>query len=110
MTELRGLGAIHAQVRQAGGQLLLVSRDAATDSQRVVKNLALPFEILVDADMSTIRAYGVLHAKGGPDGGDVALPSHFIISRDGRVRWRFIATRVQDRPDLAHALAALRGL
>ncbi|MCG3128782.1 MAG: hypothetical protein CHACPFDD_03674 [Phycisphaerae bacterium] len=70
----------------------------------------LPFPILSDTERHVIRAFGVLHAGGAPNGGDIAIPSHFLIDRDGRIVWRFIATRVQNRPDPAELIGRIRAL
>ena len=70
----------------------------------------LAFPVLSDADRAIIRAYGVLHPKGSPNGGDIALPSQFLIDRSGRIAWRSIATRANVRPDPREILAQVRTL
>jgi peroxiredoxin len=87
-----------------------VAVDAPADSLGVVRRNKLAFPILVDAAGEAMRSYGVLHERGGPDGGDIAIPAHFLIDRDGRIVWRRIAQRVQDRPDPAEVLEQIRKL
>jgi len=82
-----------------GGRLFAISVDPPEKSREVVERNALPFAILSDADRRTIRAYGLLHASGAPGGGDIALPAHLLVDRDGRIVFRHVARSVQDRPD-----------
>ncbi len=80
-----------------GGRLLAVSVDPPQRSADVVTRQNLPFSILSDADRSVIAAYGVVHKGGGPDGGDIAIPSMFLIETGGRIAWQHVSTRVQER-------------
>ncbi len=57
---------------------------------------------------SAITSYGVVHRGGGPNNEDIAIPSHFLISRDGHILWRHIAERLQDRPDPQALLKVVR--
>ena len=78
--------------------MFAVSVDAPKDSKRVVEKNKLPFSILGDEQRETIRAYGLVHAKGGPGGGDVAIPADILIDRDGKILWKHVSTNVTDRP------------
>jgi thioredoxin-dependent peroxiredoxin len=93
-----------------GGGILAVSVDPPEQSRRVVAKNNLPFPILADPQREVVRAYGVLHAGGGPGGADIALPAHFLIDQAGRVRWSFVSLRPPDRPELEQLRAALRSL
>ncbi len=108
--ELRGLGAVNDALIQRGGRVLAVAVDPPAKSRRVVKNNALQFSILSDADRSVIEAYGLVHAGGAPDGGDIAIPAHVLIDRDGRIAWRHVAQRVTLRPRVEDILAAIAAL
>jgi peroxiredoxin len=90
--------------------LLAISVDEPSDSKRVVEKNSLPFPILSDEKREIIRAYGVVYAGGGPGGSDIAVPAHFLIAPDGRIRWQHIATRIADRPDPAWVIDAIRAL
>jgi peroxiredoxin len=77
----------------------------------VVERNKLPFAILSDPRAEVIRAYGVLHERGGPGGTDIALPAHFLIDRSGRIAWRYVADKVNHRPipgDLIRRINELR--
>lgn len=91
-----------------GGKLLAVSADPPQQSAKVVQKHRLNFAILSDSDLRVMRAFGVVHSGGGPKGEDIAIPSHFLIGRDGRIVWRFISSRVQDRVDPSDLLSAVR--
>lgn len=88
----------------------MVSVDSIEDSRRVVEKSHLPYAILSDPNLEVIKSFGVVHEKGSPESKDIAIPSHFVISKDGHIRWRHIAERVQDRPDPQNGIAALKKL
>ena len=48
-----------------------------------------------------IRSYGVLHAKGGEDGRDIARPAEFLIDSAGVIRWVNLTgdLRIRARPE-----------
>jgi peroxiredoxin len=70
----------------------------------------LTFPILSDPDGAVLRAYDVLHARGGPGESDIAVPAQFLVRRDGSIAWRFVSTRIQSRSDPADTLAAVTKL
>ncbi len=98
MAELRGLGAINDQLAQQGVRLIALSVDAPKDSKRVVEKNKLPFPILADEQREVLRSYGLVHAKGGPGGSDVAIPADILIDRDGKILWKHVSAKVTDRP------------
>lgn len=99
---------INDEIQGRGGRLLAVSVDAPERSRQVVERFKLPFSILADEQRDVIRAYGLVHKGGGPDGGDIAIPMLMLLGEDGRVRWRRVAPNVMDRLDPAEVLAAVR--
>lgn len=105
-SELRGLSAAYDEFRKAGIRILAISTDPSGKSQQAIERIGLKFPLLSDADAKVIREYGLLHRGGGPDAGDVALPANYLVDRDGRIVWRRIAGRVQDRLDPSEILAA----
>ena len=48
-----------------------------------------------------IRRYGLLHAKAGEDGQDVARPAEFLVDPNGTVVWENLTDdlRVRARPE-----------
>lgn len=108
MSELRGLGAVHNAMKALGGRLVAISVDPPEKSREVIRRNALPFAILSDADATVIRNYGVVHTGGGERGEDIAIPALFLVDRDGRIVWRRVAVRIQDRPDPQEIIAVIR--
>ena len=107
MVELRGLGDVHRKLTEQGGSLLAISVDTPEQSAEVVRTAGLAFPILSDPDRAAIRAYGVLHAGGAPDGADIALPADFLIDREGVIAWAHVASQVQSRPPPNEVLSHL---
>lgn len=91
-----------------GGQVLAVSVDPPQKSAQVVERNGLEFSILSDTDRTVIRNFGLVHAGGGPDGGDIAIPAQFLIGRDGRILWRYLSTHVQYRVNPAELASIIR--
>ncbi|MFO0839393.1 MAG: redoxin domain-containing protein [Phycisphaerae bacterium] len=108
MSELRGLGAVHQELARKGGRLLTVCVDSPQQNADVVTRQRLPFSILSDEQRRVVREFGVLHEKGGPQGQDIAIPAHFLIDREGRIVWRYVATRAQSRPSPQTLLDEIR--
>ena len=107
MAELRGFGAINDDLRKLGVRLLAISVDSRGKQQETALKHNLPYDLLSDEKGEAIRAYGVVHKGGGLKGEDIAIPSYFLIGADGRVLWRRVAARVQDRPDPQTVLNAV---
>ena len=100
---------MHETLAKAGGTVLAISADPVDKAKKMVEGNELPFDILSDENAETITAYGLLFHE--PLGrGDIALPANFLVDRDGKVAWRWIAKRVQDRADPAAVLAAVEQL
>ena len=98
---------ISDELAEMGGTLAAVAVDPPQQSRRVVEGNDLPFAILCDTQREVVRAYGLLHEKGGRTG-DIAIPAHVLIDRDGRIVWRRRSERVQDRPDPRDVLERLK--
>jgi peroxiredoxin len=98
MSELRGLGDVEQKLSEKGGKLVAISADDVQHARLVHDKLHLPFEVLSDASLNAIRAYGLFFHEPHV-GKDTTLPAHFLIDKSGVVRWRFISPRSNDRPD-----------
>jgi len=79
--------------RDAGIALLMVS----TDSPRRVRQLAEQtnphFPVLSDVDADATVAYDIFE-------NGIALPSTWVIDREGTVRWSYIGKHASDRPSV----------
>lgn len=80
--------------------MLGISADKIDDSRRVVEKHALPFDLLCDTEIRVIREYGLQFREPFRDI-DIALPANFLVDREGRIAWSWIAGSVQDRADPA---------
>jgi peroxiredoxin len=87
-----------------------ISPDSNEESQRVADGLRLGYRFLADRDLAVTRRYGLVHAKGGPEGQDVPRPATVVVDRDGVVRWFSVSSNLQVRPDPADVLRAVRAL
>lgn len=95
-------------LKAKGGRVLAISVDPPEVSSRVVYEDTLPFTILSDEDRSTTTRYGLLH-HAGPEG-DTAIPTQFLVRKDGTIAWRHVATRIMDRAYPSETLAAIAAL
>ena len=66
---------------------MAISVDSPEESNTLCRSQGYTFPLLSDRDARTIRAYGVLHPKGGEDGRDIARPAEFLVDRTGTIRW-----------------------
>lgn len=90
--------------------MLAISVDPPERSRRLVERNGLDFVVLSDTQREVIRAYGLLHEAGGPNGSDIAVPALALIDRNRRIVWRFISHRITDRLLPEDILAAVTKL
>ncbi len=107
MTELHGLQLRLEELRASGATVVAISPDAVERNRAVAERLGLDFPILADVDLEATRAFGVLHAGGGPDGRAIPRPATFIIA-NSVVRWRNLTTNFRIRPRVRQVLEASR--
>jgi peroxiredoxin len=93
-----------------GVQILAISPDPNEKSQQLAERLRARYRFLTDGDLAVTRRYGLLHARGGHKGQDVARPTTVVIDRRGIVRWLRLAGSIQIRPDPADVARAVRQL
>ena len=104
------LGAVDEALRARRGRLLAISVDPPDTSRSLVRELGLSFPVLADTERRVVRQYGLLHPAGAPGGTDIAIPAHFLVDREGKIRWRHVAHRIEDRPDPARVLEEIAAL
>ncbi len=80
-----------------------VTADSLENTARAIDEWKLTFLVILDPDRDTIGPYGVLNANTF-----LAVPSTFVIDRQGIVRYRHIGTSAADRPDVQEVLEAVR--
>jgi len=85
-----------------GVGVVAVSVDTPEQSLDLAAQKGIPFPLLSDPGMQTIRAYGVADT-----GRDIAVPSVFLVGRDGTVLWNQVGEFIARRPSVEHLLKVL---
>jgi peroxiredoxin len=71
----------------------MVSVDPIDEIVKTQKTYDVPFALLSDPDKTTHEAYKVLNAEG-----KAAIPSVFLITKDGKVKWAHADRDYKRRP------------
>ena len=108
MSELQGLGAELSESERAAVEVVAISPDPNERSQQLADGLRLGYRFVADRDLAVARRFGLVHARGGPEGQDVPRPATVVLDRDGIVRWWSASSNYQIRPDPAEVHRALR--
>ena len=82
-------------------EVVAVSVDSPEESRKLCQAKGYTFPVVSDPNAAAIRRYGVLHAKGGEGGKDIARPAEFLVDRNGIIRWESLTDdlRVRARPE-----------
>lgn len=83
-----------------------MSTDELSGAQSVVESLDLGFPILYDPDGSVPRDYGVFNLLG--DG--LATSSTFVVDKEGNIRWKYVASHIDDQPSTNQVIQRLQAL
>jgi peroxiredoxin len=75
--------------------------------RRYIEETGLPFNILIDQSRDVLKAYGVWH-RVGLDAWNIARPSVFLVDRNSRIRYSFIADRQDEFPSPAEIEQAIQ--
>ena len=86
-----------AEFAARGTQVVAISVDSPEESRKLAESQGYTFPILSDPKAETIRAYGVLHERGGEEGRDIARPAEFLIDRKGTILWENLTGNVLAR-------------
>lgn len=73
--------------RARGVEIAAISVDSSADSRKLCQSRGYSYTFLSDPKAEVIRRYGVLHARGGEDGQDLARPAEFLVDSAGTIRW-----------------------
>ena len=104
---MRGFEKHLSEFHQRGVEVVAVSVDSSAESQKLRQSQGYQFPFLSDPKAETIRQYGVLHAKGGEGGRDIARPAEFLVDAAGTIRWENLTDDIRVR---ARAEAVLRAI
>ena len=84
-----------------------VSVDPSAETEKLRQKRGYTFLFLSDTDAQVIRKWDLLHARGGPNGTDIARPAEFLIDPSGTVRWVNLTEDYRVRLKAAEALKVL---
>lgn len=102
---MAGLQKRLPEIRARSAAIVGISSDEAPESRLLRASLKLDFALLHDEAARVADAYGVRMAVE-----EIAIPSVFVIDREGGIAWRHIGEYVPDRPTPDAVLAALDAL
>ena len=95
------------EFHQRDVEVVAISVDSPAESQKLCQSRGYKFPFLSDPMADTIRQYGVLHAKGGEGGKDIARPAEFLIDAAGTIRWVNLTDDIRVRARPESVLAAI---
>ena len=84
---MRGIQQSLDKFNEAGIRPVAISVDSVEVSRELAEKNGFTFAILSDPNVEAIRAYDLVHAGAGEDGGDLARPAEFLLDSSGTVRW-----------------------
>ena len=79
------------------GQFAAVSPESKTLTKRLAEREGLSFPLLVDADLATMRRYGLLNSESERPS---PYPTFLVIDRERVIRFKQVVLEEKDRPDL----------
>ena len=79
------------------GQFAAVSPESKALTKRLAEREGLTFPLLVDADLATIRRYGLLNSKSERP---VPYPTFLIVDRERVIRFKRVVMEEKERLDL----------
>jgi len=90
-----------SEFHKRGVEIAAISVDSPDESRKLCKSKGYTYPFLSDPQAEVIRRYGVLHAGGGENGRDIALPAEFLVDQTGTIRWVKLTddVRVRARPE-----------
>jgi alkyl hydroperoxide reductase subunit AhpC len=86
--------------------IFAISVDTPKQSQAVIREMDLPFQLLCDADKKVITQYHLLNTH---EHGGIAYPAIFVIRPSGRIQYRSLDGTAQ-RVELSDILSFLEKL
>jgi peroxiredoxin len=85
--------------------LVAISVDDVDTNRGLVAKLGLAYPVLADVSLAVTRSFGVEDREN-----QIAWPAIFVIARDRRIRWRWLADDYRERIPAAELLERLDAL
>jgi peroxiredoxin Q/BCP len=98
-----GLQGALEEFRQLGAEVYALTADPIPQVARAVDEWKLTFIVVADPEGDAIKRFGLLNPQNR-----LAVPSTFVIDREGIVRYRYVGTSANDRPEIRQVLEAVR--
>ena len=98
-----GLQQALPEFKKLGAEVYAITADSYENTVKAIGQWKLSFLVTLDPDGDTLREYGVLDPTSRR-----AVPSTFVIDRQGIVRYRHLGKSAKDRPDLREVLEAVQ--
>ena len=110
MVQLGELKDYYAEFQRAGVGVYAVSVDPPDHNARLKSRLGAGYEFLSDEKGELLDALDIRQPRRSMTGGDTAIPTQYLLDREGVVRWVYRAESWRIRPHPREALDAIREL
>jgi peroxiredoxin len=108
--QLGELREYYAEFQKAGVGVYAVSVDSPEQNARLKARLGAGYEFLSDEQGELLDALDIRQAHRSVTGKDTAIPTQYLLDRDGIVRWLYRTETWRVRPHPREALEAIREL
>ena len=123
--QIRELTTAFGEYERRGIRPVAISVDCVEESRKTQETYSIPFPVLSDPDLAAHRAFRVIHhaedaevarlrgfgmdleRSSGRRHHDIAIPSLFVIDKQGIVRWAHADPDYKVRPSTQQILAAI---
>jgi peroxiredoxin len=110
VVQLGELQEYYAEFQAAGLRVYAVSVDPPEQNARLKSRLGAGYEFLSDVRGELLDALDIRQAHRSVTGKDTAIPTQYLLDRNGVVRWVYRAANWRVRPHPKEALEAIREL
>ena len=110
MVQLGELQGYYGEFQRAGIEVYAVSVDPPEHNARLKARLGAGYEFLSDERGVLLDALDIRQANRSMTGKDTAIPTQYLVDREGIVRWIYRAETWRVRPHPREALRAVEGL
>lgn len=108
--QLGELQEYYGEFQRAGVQVYAVSVDPPDHNARLKARLGAGYEFLSDERGELLDALDIRQAHRSVTGKDTAIPTQYLLDREGVVRWVYRAESWRIRPHPQESLRAIRAV
>lgn len=94
---LKKIQRILPEFAKRKGQVVAISPESLTLTQRLAKSESFTFPLLVDADLATANRYGLLKSKSERP---APYPTFLVVDKERVLRYKRVIVQEEDRPDV----------